>query len=232
MTTSDAGEPTGPRSPASPSAHPSLSYGNIYTPHAGSMIIQVQRESGLQSRTIVLSPRHVRALRFMMSRAGKIMLTAGTIVLAVLVVEAARVPALTTRISRMEHTATRLDSLERSLGELQKRYDQVRVMMGADSGAAGKAQFASRATTPMPANPPRLGTPVSPDADSTAPAVAPAGAAPGGDAGDPSQPVEAAPVRSRGRRHRAIVTPPVDSAPPATTTPDSGAAPSTQAEPQ
>ena len=38
-------------------------YGNIYTPHAGSMIIQVQREGGLANRTIVLSPRRVRLRR-------------------------------------------------------------------------------------------------------------------------------------------------------------------------
>jgi hypothetical protein len=229
MTSSDAGESNVPQSPASPSKPPSLGYGNIYTPHAGSMIIQVQRESGLQSRTIVLGPRRVRALRFMMSRTGKIMLSVAAVVLIVLVLEAARVPALTGRISRMEHTATRLDSLERSLRELQKRYDQVRVMMGADSSAAAKAQFASRAATPMPANPPRLGTPVAPDADSSAPAI---GTAATTDGADESKSVEVTPARSRSRRHRIVAAPaPTDSEPPATA-PDSGAPPSTQAEPQ
>ena len=38
-------------------------YGNIYTPHAGAMIIHVQRESGLANRMIILSPRQVRLLR-------------------------------------------------------------------------------------------------------------------------------------------------------------------------
>ena len=45
-------------------------YGNIYTPHAGSMIIQVQREGGLANRTIVLSPTRVRMMRFILSRTG------------------------------------------------------------------------------------------------------------------------------------------------------------------
>jgi hypothetical protein len=45
-------------------------YGNIYTPHAGSMIIQVQRETGLANRTIVLSERQVALLRIIGSRIG------------------------------------------------------------------------------------------------------------------------------------------------------------------
>ena len=45
-------------------------YGNIYTPHAGSMIIQVQRETGLANRTIVISERQVALLRIVGSRVG------------------------------------------------------------------------------------------------------------------------------------------------------------------
>jgi hypothetical protein len=109
-------------------------HGNIYTPHAGSMIIQVARESGLQSRTFVLSPGQVRLLRFIFrSRASRI---AGVIVAALLVLvasQAARVPMLTYRISHMEHDAARLDTLERSLAQLQKRYDQVQRMLGVSS---------------------------------------------------------------------------------------------------
>jgi hypothetical protein len=109
-------------------------HGNIYTPHAGSMIIQVARESGLQHRTFVLSPGQVRLLRFIFrSRASRI---AGMIVAVLLVLvasQAARVPMLTYRIAHMEHDAARLDTLERSLAELQKRYDQVQRMLGASA---------------------------------------------------------------------------------------------------
>src|SRR5580704_6373716 len=130
MKSSDTGELTAaPLPPASSSPGSPLSYGNIYTPHAGSMIIQVQRESGLQSRTIVLGPRQVRFLRFLTSRTGKIVAACSTVVLCLITTEAARVPAITQRMARMEHTAARLDTLERSLSELQKRYDQVRTMM-------------------------------------------------------------------------------------------------------
>jgi hypothetical protein len=95
------------------------------------MIIQVQRESGLQSRTIVLSPRQVRILGFLTSRTGKLLAAGSAVIVAFLMVEAVRVPSLMMRISQMQHTTTQLDTLQHSLGELQRRYDQVRTMMGA-----------------------------------------------------------------------------------------------------
>ena len=141
-------------------------YGNIYTPHAGSMVIQVQREGGLQSRTIVLSPRQVRLLHFFMSRGGRILAGVTAVVVLSLGVEAARVPALTHRLASFEHTATRLDTLERSLAELQKRYDQVQRMLGAAPARPGdeltpvgdsihrpvrRARVAAAAAQPTPA---------------------------------------------------------------------------------
>jgi hypothetical protein len=248
MTEGDSGEHRDTsRSPASPNEARSLSYGNIYTPHAGSMIIHVQRESGLQSRMIVLGPRRVRLLRFLTSRSGKIALVCGAAIMMLVLVEAARVPALMRRLARMEHTAARLDSLERSLGQLQRRYDQVRVMMGADSNSAlESARLFPRALTPMTATAPRLGTQVSPDVG-----VVPPGAAPGGREGDapsagsevtgiaPATAVadqgqgEAVPRPIRARRRHALTAAP-DTAAPAdsTATPDTGAVPSSQAEPQ
>ncbi len=113
-----------------PAAHPK-GYGNIYTPHAGSMIIQVQRESGLQNRTIILSQRQVRILRFLTSRSGKFIIAGMACALLLIGFEAARVPLLTVRIATLQHTTTRLDTLEHSITELQKRYDQVQHMLGA-----------------------------------------------------------------------------------------------------
>ena len=91
-------------------------YGNIYTPHAGSMVIQVQREGGLQSRTIVLTARQVQMLRFLLSRGGRILAVVAALAAIVLIVEAARVPTLERRLASFEHTATRLDTLERAPG--------------------------------------------------------------------------------------------------------------------
>jgi hypothetical protein len=107
-------------------------HGNIYTPHAGQMVIHVARESGLQSRTFVLSPGQVRLLRFFFrSRASRIGAIIAVVFLALVITQAARVPMLNYRIAHMEHEAARLDTLERSLAELQKRYDQVQRMLGA-----------------------------------------------------------------------------------------------------
>lgn len=122
-------------------------YGNIYTPHAGSMIIQVQREGGLANRTLVLSPRQVGLLRFFGSRIG-----IGVGVLAVaswafFAIQAARVPLLTGRIVRMERDAKRLDTLERALSTLQVNYSQVQHMLGA-SPAARSAQPMEAGGTP------------------------------------------------------------------------------------
>lgn len=122
-------------------------YGNIYTPHAGSMIIQVQREGGLANRTLVLSPRQVGLLRFFGSRIG---IGVGVLVIAswaFFAIQAARVPLLTNRIVRMERDAKRLDTLERALSMLQVNYSQVQHMLGA-SPAARSAQPLEIAGTP------------------------------------------------------------------------------------
>jgi hypothetical protein len=113
-------------------------YGNIYTPHAGSMIIQVERESGLASRTIVLSTRQVRLLRICTSRAGRIAIAVLLAIFTGIAIEAARVPTLTRELATFEHTATRLDTLQRSLAALQARYDQVQRMLGATPARPGE----------------------------------------------------------------------------------------------
>jgi len=110
-------------------------YGNIYTPHAGAMIIHVQRESGLANRMIILSVRQVRLLRI------------GAVVAAVLVVlgavswfyfagKAVQVQVLSRRLAALEHDAQQLDTLKRALAEAEGRFQQVQKMMGASGTAA------------------------------------------------------------------------------------------------
>src|SRR5688500_3355037 len=114
-------------------------YGNIYTPHAGSMIIQVQRESGLANRTIVLTPGKVKLLRWLFSRRGLIvagLLFASWIFFAV---QAARVPFLTSRIDRMHYESTRMDTLQIALEQLQARYTQVQAMLSSPGTGARPA---------------------------------------------------------------------------------------------
>ncbi len=137
-------------------------YGNIYTPHAGSMIIQVQREGGLANRTIVLSPTRVRMMRFVLSRTGMVIAGFLGFVFVFFGIQAARVPLLTRRLATMELDAKRIDTLQRTLGELQKRYEQVQTMLGASPAQRSPAAAAlAAAGLPPAASPaPAIAAPV------------------------------------------------------------------------
>ena len=105
-------------------------YGNIYTPHAGSMIIQVQRESGLANRTIILTQRQVRLLRLALY-IGAVLLTVGSVSWVYLAAQAARVPFLTSRVAGLTKEVKQLDTLQVRLAEMERRFLQVQQMMGA-----------------------------------------------------------------------------------------------------
>ena len=153
-------------------------YGNIYTPHAGSMIIQVQRESGLANRTIVLTTGQVKLLRWLFSRRGiavAALLAASWVFFAV---QAARVPFLTSRIDRMHYESTRMDTLQIALEQLQARYAQVQTMLsspGAGARLTSEAPEKPPAETPTAAKPavtqPPAARPVAPKPVVTAPPI-------------------------------------------------------------
>ena len=124
-------------------------YGNIYTPHAGSMIIQVQREHGLANRQIVLTERQVKLLKSLATRKW---LVVGAFMIATwawLVVDRTR-----ELVARHDNSAVaermRVDSLARQLGELQQRYDQVSRMLGSTPGTATAVPAAAAAPAPAP----------------------------------------------------------------------------------
>ena len=113
-------------------------YGNIYTPHAGSMIIQVQRENGLANRTIVLTQGQVKLLKSLATRKW---LVVGALFLATwawLVVDRTQ-ELIARRGNNAVAERARVDSLARQLGELQQRYDQVTRMLGATSTPGTRA---------------------------------------------------------------------------------------------
>ena len=142
------------RSPApTPAPH---GYGNIYTPHAGSMIIQVQRESGLANRTIILGQRQVRLLRLLWSPLGRLLVGVLAISWILFAIESARVPALRARVAELEGNTVRLDSLQVALSRLHVRYEQVRNLMSlsAPGSATRPAQKTPVASTPAPATAP------------------------------------------------------------------------------
>lgn len=132
-------------------------YGNIYTPHAGSMVIHVQREGGLANRTLILSERRVKVLRLATSRTGVLTGIALAITFLFLAVQAIRVPILTHRIAQMESDRARIDTLQRTLQQLQDRYVQVQNMLGTSLAPVP----VHRPDTPAPARP-ELAAPMSP----------------------------------------------------------------------
>ncbi|HET6680335.1 MAG TPA: hypothetical protein VFG84_03990 [Gemmatimonadaceae bacterium] len=146
-------------SPQRSPAHAPHGYGNIYTPHAGSMIIQVQRESGLANRTIILGQRQVRLLRLLWSPLGRLLVGVLAVSWILFAIESARVPALRARVAELEGNTVRLDSLQVALSRLHVRYEQVRNLMSLSAPAG--------ATRSAPDTPPVAST--------RAPATAPVG---------------------------------------------------------
>ena len=110
-------------------------YGNIYTPHAGAMIIHVQRESGLANRMIILSARRVRFLRIG-GIVAAVVLVLGVLSWFYLARQAARVPDLSKQVTALQRDVQQLDTLKRALAEVEGRFQQVQKMMGASTAAA------------------------------------------------------------------------------------------------
>lgn len=125
-------------------------YGNIYTPHAGSMIIQVQRETGLANRTIVISERQVALLRIIGSRIGvtAVAVFVGTWLL--FAAQSVRVPVLAVRIAELERDNRRIDSLQVALSRMHGRYEQVRQMLAVSGTSAVIAAPAAVAKPAIP----------------------------------------------------------------------------------
>src|SRR5262245_59781435 len=126
-------------------------YGNIYTPHAGSMIIQVQRETGLANRTIVLSERQVALLRIVGSRVGLAVAAVFLITWLLFAAQSIRVPVLAVRIAELERDNRRIDSLQVALSRMHGRYEQVRQMLAVGGNASPRQE-------------PAVATPVAPNA--------------------------------------------------------------------
>lgn len=125
-------------------------YGNIYTPHAGAMIIHVQRESGLANRTLIFTQRQVRLFRIGAIVIGSL-IAFGAVSWFFLAAQAARVPYLTRRVNQLQHDVSRLDTLQHSLNELAARFQQVQHMMGSSSMSAVGASPAAASPLRAPA---------------------------------------------------------------------------------
>jgi hypothetical protein len=122
-------------------------HGNIFTPHAGSMVIHVHRETGLAHRTMTLHPWQVQALRLLTSKWFLIALFVALTSWGYFAFQTARVPFLQQRLAHMEQDARRLDTLQARLGQLQARYEQVQRMLSTTSADVRKVARAAKADT-------------------------------------------------------------------------------------
>lgn len=119
-------------------------HGNIFTPHAGSMVIHVHRESGLAHRTMTLHPWQVQALRLVTSKWFFIALVVALVSWTYFALQTARVPFLKQRLAHMEEDARRLDTLQVRLTQLQARYEQVQRMLSTPTSGAPATVRAAR----------------------------------------------------------------------------------------
>ncbi len=124
-------------------------HGNVFARGWGSMFIHVQRESGLAHRTLVLRPWQVQALRLVVSRWFAAVVGATLLSWAYFALQTARVPLLTRRITHLEQDAAKIDTLQATLEQLQRRYVQVQQMLSASARSAPPATT----TPPVPAAP-------------------------------------------------------------------------------
>ena len=104
------------------------------------MYVHVQRENGLAHHTMVLRPWQVQALRVLTSKWFLIALLLGAVSWGYFGVEAARVPLLNWRIAHLEQDALRIDSLQKTLTQLQSRYEQVQRMLSAPAAPTKNAR--------------------------------------------------------------------------------------------
>ncbi|MFA6165564.1 MAG: hypothetical protein WC700_03035 [Gemmatimonadaceae bacterium] len=116
-------------------------HGNVFGRGWGNMFIHVQRETGLAHRTMVLRPWQVQALRLVASKWFAAVFTVAILSWAYFAFQTARVPFLTRRITHLEQDAAKIDTLQATLEQLQRRYTQVQQMLSASA----------RSTPPAPA---------------------------------------------------------------------------------
>jgi hypothetical protein len=108
---------------------------------AGALYVHLQSGTGVEHRTIVLKPRHVRLLRTLWSPWGVALVFAVLASWVYFAAESSRVPFLTRRVADLEAEGVRVDTLQAKLQSLQKQYDQVQHMLGLPvQGLADSAQ--------------------------------------------------------------------------------------------
>jgi hypothetical protein len=121
-------------------------HGQIFDAEGGALHVHLHRDHGLAHRHLVLSSRQIRALHILFSRPVVLLLTALLFSLVWLFGQAARVPFLKREVATLTQDLERVDSLTKTLEQLQVNYQRLQTMLGA--GAAASAGGTPASGTP------------------------------------------------------------------------------------
>lgn len=156
-------------------------HGRILDPASGALYVHMHREIGLAHRHYVLKSWQVRLLAFGVSRPMLVLYLIALVTWGWMASQAARVPALRSRIATLTKDAERLDTLTATLADMQARYNQVQQMLGAARATASGPESAGKAGAPAATMSPAPGTTPGTASSTRSPTKAPPPAQPKAD---------------------------------------------------
>lgn len=123
-------------------------HGRIFDAEGGALHVHLHRDHGLAHRHLVLSSWQIRALRILTSRPVLALLTVWLLSMGWISGRAARVPLLTQEVTTLTKDLERVDSLTKTLEQLQANYERLQAMLGAGAAASDdRAPASAPATT-------------------------------------------------------------------------------------
>jgi hypothetical protein len=122
-------------------------HGQIFDAEGGALHVHLHRDHGLAHRHLVLSSGQIRALRILFSRPVLLLLTVLLFRMGWISGQAARVPLLKHEVATLTKDVERIDSLTKTLEQLQTNYQRLQAMLGAGA-ASGAASGATANPTP------------------------------------------------------------------------------------
>lgn len=129
---SEAPRPDGGEEPrAEVTRGTAAAHGRIFDAEGGALHVHLHRDHGLAHRHLVLSEGQVRALRILFSRPMVLLLIIGLFSMGWITGQAARVPLLKRQVTTLTADLERIDSLTKTLEQLQANYERLQAMLGA-----------------------------------------------------------------------------------------------------
>lgn len=128
-------------------------HGRIFDAEGGALHVHLHRDHGLAHRHLVLSSGQLRALRLLTSRPALALLTLWLFSMGWISGQAARVPLLKREVATLTTEMARVDSLTKTLEQLQINYQRLQAMLGAGTASPDDRASASAPRAPSPSGP-------------------------------------------------------------------------------